>query len=126
MSVNQTDDFTVSISGNKKSPFVGPVGIGFVTRAAFEPYAFRGSYPGDGMYILRYKTGKLFGSGKASTHYCTGVDCYTLRCVADRVRGTIEFYEDDVYRGVAWTGVPSAPLHACVMFTTSDVYVEFV
>ena len=109
--------------GNRPSaPDPGRVLIGFTTRAAFTP-DIHGS---DGSYTLHPCVGKLYGFGKYYTSYCAGFTQGTVRCVADRGRGTIAFHVDGVDRGVAWTGVAPGPLHAVVVFYLPGVEVEFV
>ena len=100
--------------------------IGFTTRAAFTPDSDIPNSTNDGVYTLYPCEGTLWGSGESDTSYCASVTHGTVRCVADRGRGTIAFHVNGVDRGVAWTGVAPGPLHAVVVFDVPGVSVKFV
>ena len=123
MSTEATDDFTVQIINQPSVQVHGDVNIGFTTRAAFTPNT--DILDRDGVYTLCPHSGALFGSGKP-TYYCARFTHGTVRCVADRGRGTIAFHVDGVDRGVAWTGLAPGPLHAVVVFSVRGIDVEFV
>ena len=113
--------------GPGRASLPSDVFIGFTTRAAFTPDTIIIS--SDGVYTLWPPTGKLYGSGKPGERYpsyCAGFAHGTVRCLADRGRGTIAFHVDGVDRGVAWTGVAPGPFHAFVRFYWRGVDVEFV
>lgn len=124
MSIDPMDDFTVRVfsgSGNAVCTF-----IGFTTRDAFKPKfdVYRDKMCG--LYILRCDTGLALGSGIYKEGYGPKNSMGgTVRCVADRARGTISFHVDGVDHGVALMNVPPVPLYAVAMFVFRDI-VEFV
>ena len=124
MSAAPSDDFTVRVTNQPSAPYPGYVFIGFTTRAAFTPDT--DIVVEAGVYTLYPRGGMLFGSGKRGTAYCAGFTHGTVRCVADRGRGTIAFHVDGVDRGVAWTDVAPGPLHAVVVFYYPGVDVELL
>lgn len=126
ISADPTNDFTVRVTNLPHAPHPGSVFVGFTTQTAFA--ADNSINTAKGVYTMRLEDGALYGTEQKFVDYSAAFkrEDGTLRCVADRSRGTIAFHVDGVDLGVAWTGVGPLPLYAVVIFWFHDVEIELL
>lgn len=126
VSTGFTDDFTVRLSDNGVMHGVSIVCIGFAREGL--DFTETRHVTRDGVYTLVPHVGKLFGTLDRTMPevYCPLFTHGMVRCVADRLNGTISYHVDGVDQGVAWRGVAPGPLHAVVIFIYPGVSTELI